>query len=153
MLLTSLYRENECHRLHLASLVWLEKTSKVDNLSLQQINNCIPLLKYRYLGSFNSDYVPIHDNDTFAIIIAQASKMQGQHWIFIANSRRILCFADSFGRKKYSFLRQQYEQMMPELPVSHPRIAVSERCMQLFSSSNSNKKKLQEFAMSLHFHS
>ena len=37
----------------------------------------------------------------------------------IANPRQILCFADSFGRKKYSFLKQQYEQMMPEPLQSH----------------------------------
>ena len=40
--------------------------------------------------------------------------MQGEHWIMIANSLQILFFADSLGRKKYSFLKQQYEQMMPE---------------------------------------
>ena len=37
----------------------------------------------------------------------------------IANSRQILYFADSLGRKKYSFLKQQYEQMMPEPLQSH----------------------------------
>ena len=29
---------------------------------------------------------------------------------------------DSFGRKKYSFLKQQYEQMMPEPLQSHPSV-------------------------------
>ena len=47
--------------------------------------------------------------------------MQGEHWIMIANSRQILYFADSLGRKKYSFFKQQYEQMMPEPLQSHPR--------------------------------
>ena len=45
-----------------------KKTSKMDNVFLQQIFNRIPLLKYRYRGSFPSDYVPFLDNDTFAII-------------------------------------------------------------------------------------
>ena len=71
------------------------KTSKMDNSSLQQIINRIPLLKYRYLGSFPSDNVPTLDNDTFAIINTQPSKMQGEHWIIIANSRHKLYFADS----------------------------------------------------------
>ena len=31
-------------------------------------------------------------------------------------------FADSLGRKKYSFLKQQDEQMMPEPLQSHPRV-------------------------------
>ena len=48
--------------------------------------------------------------------------MQGEHWIMIANSRQKLYFADSLGRKKYSFLKQQYEQMMPEPLQSHPSV-------------------------------
>ena len=58
---------------------------KTDNFALQQIINRIPLLKFRYLGSFPSDYVPTLDNDTFAIISTQARNMQGEHWIMIAN--------------------------------------------------------------------
>ena len=80
----------------------------------------MPLLKLRYLGSFLSDYVPTLDNDTFAIINAQPINMQGQHWIMIAIFRHELYFADSLGRKKYSFLKQHYEQMMPEPLQSHP---------------------------------
>ena len=91
----------------------------MDNVSLQQIINSIPLLKYRYCGSFSSDYVPTFDNDTFAIRNTQSSNMQGEHWILIANSCRILYFADTLGRKKYSFLKQHYEQMMPEPLQSH----------------------------------
>ena len=90
----------------------------MDNVSLQQINR-IPLLKYRYRGSFPSDYVPTLDNDTFAIINTQPRNMQGEHWIMIAKSRHILYFADSLGRKKYSFLKQHYEQMIPEPLQSH----------------------------------
>ena len=94
----------------------------MDNVSLQQINNRIPLLKYRYRGSFPSDYVPTLDNDTFAIINTQPSNMQVEHWIMIANARQKLYFADFFGRKKYSFPKQHYEQMMPEPLQSHPRV-------------------------------
>ena len=94
----------------------------MDNVSLQQIINRIPLLKYRYRGSFPSDYVPTLDNDTFAIINRQPSNMQGEHCIMIAKSCQILYFADSLGRKKYSFLKQHYEQMMPEPLQSHPSV-------------------------------
>ena len=83
-----------------------KKTSKMDIASLQQIIKRMPLLKYLYRGSFPPDYVQTLDNDTFAIINTQPSKMQGYHWIMIANSRRILYFADSLGRKKYSLLKQ-----------------------------------------------
>ena len=97
----------------------MEKTSKKDNVSLQQLVNRIPLLKYPYRGSFPSDYVPTLDNDTFAIINTKASNMQGEHWIMIAKLGQTLCFPDSLRRKKYSFLKHQYEQMMPELLQSH----------------------------------
>ena len=59
----------------------------MDNLALQQIINRIPLLKFRYLGLFPSDYVPTLDNDTFANINTQPCNMQGEHWIMIANFR------------------------------------------------------------------
>ena len=58
---------------------------KMDNFALQQIINRIPLLKFRYLGSSPSNYVPTLDNDTFAIISTHPSNMQGEHWIMIAN--------------------------------------------------------------------
>ena len=86
---------------------------------LRQLINRIPLLKCQYRGSFPSDYVPTLDNDTFAII---CSNMQGEHWIMIAHSRQKLYFADSLGRKKYSFLKQQYERMMPDPLQSHPSV-------------------------------
>ena len=94
----------------------------MDIVSLQQMFNHIPLLKYRYRGFFPSDYVPTLDNDTFAIINTQPSNMQGEHWIKIAKSRQKLFFADSLGHKKYSFLKKHYEQMMPEPLQSHPSL-------------------------------
>ena len=95
----------------------------MDNFALQQIISRIPLLKFRYLGSFPSDHVPSLDNDTFAIINTQPSNMQGEHWIMIANFRHELYFADSLGRKGYSFLNNQhYKQMMPAPLQSHPSV-------------------------------
>ena len=46
--------------------------------------------------------------------------MQGEHWIMIANTCQTLFFADSLGRKKDNFLKQQYEQIKPESQQSHP---------------------------------
>ena len=94
----------------------------MDILALQQIINRILLLKFRHIASFSSDYVPTLDNDTFAIINAQPSKMKGQHWIMIANFRHELYFADSLGCKTYSFLKQHYKQMMIAPLQSHPSI-------------------------------
>ena len=92
----------------------------MDNFALQQIINRIPLLKFRYLGSFPSDHVPTLDIDTFAIINTQPSNMQGEHWIMIANFRHELYFADSLGRP--SFLKQHYKQMMPAALQSHASV-------------------------------
>ena len=95
----------------------------MNHFALQQIINPISLLKFRYLGSFPSDYVPTPDNDTFAIINTQPSNMQGEHWIMIANFRHELYFADSPGRKGYSFLNNQhYKQMMPAPLQSHQSV-------------------------------
>ena len=56
----------------------------MDNYALQQIINRIPLLNFRYLGSFPSDYVTTLDNDTFANINTQPSNVQGENWVMIA---------------------------------------------------------------------
>ena len=48
--------------------------------------------------------------------------MQGEHWIMTAKFCQILYFADSLGLKKYSFLKQHYEQMMPDQLQSHPSV-------------------------------
>ena len=118
----------------------------MDNFALQQIINRIPLLKFRYLGSFSSDYVPTLDNDTFAIINTQPSNLQGEHWIMIANFQHELYFADSLGRKWYSFFNNQhYKQMMPALLQSHPSVCgfyTIYAAFHLFS-----RKKLQAFTM------
>ena len=49
--------------------------------------------------------------------------MRGELWIMIANFRHELYFADSLGRKVYSFLNNQhYKQMMPVPLHSHPSV-------------------------------
>ena len=123
------------------------------NVSLQQIINRIPLLKYRYRGSFPSDYVPTLDNDTFAIKNTQPSSMQGEHWIMIAISCQNLYFADSLGFKKTVSSSSKMNRWCEIHYSPIPAFAASTRYMQLFISSNSDKKKLQEFTMLMYFHS
>ena len=48
--------------------------------------------------------------------------MHSKHHIMIANSRQILFFADSLGRKNYSFLNKHNKRMMPEPLQSHPNV-------------------------------
>ena len=94
----------------------------MDKIARQPIINCIPVLKFRYLGSFPSDYVPTLDNGTFAIVNTQPSNMQGEHWVMSAIFQHELHFADSVGCKGYSFLNnnQHYKQMMSTPLQSHP---------------------------------
>ena len=106
----------------------------MDNFALQQLINRSPLLKFRYLGSFPSDYVPTLDNDTFAIINTQPSNMQREHWIMIANFRHELYFADSLGCKGYSFLNNNNQHY--KHPYSLTQVyADFIQYMQLFISS------------------
>ena len=72
-----------------------EKISKTYNVSLQRMFNRIKLLKYRYRGSFPSDYVATFENDFFDIIFTQPSNMRSEHWIMFANARHELHLAHS----------------------------------------------------------
>ena len=96
----------------------------MDNTSLKHIINRIPLLKYRYMQSFPSDFVPNLPNDTFAIISLQPSKMPGQHWIMIAKFHHELYFANSFGLSinNYLFLKRTYSQMVRKRLQNHPSV-------------------------------
>ena len=82
------------------------RKSKMENVSLQQIVNRLPLLKCKYFGSLPSDYVPLLPNGTFATVKTQPSKIPGEHCEMIANCRHKLYFADSLGPT--SVLKQQY---------------------------------------------
>ena len=115
---------NECRRLPLTSLVLLERMCRnVNTFALQQSVNRTLLLKFRYLDSLPSDYVPTLDNDTFAIINTQPSSVQGEHWIMTAKFRHEFCFADSLGCKGYSFFNSQhYRQMMLAPLQSHSSV-------------------------------
>ena len=78
----------------------LGRISKTHKVSPQQIINRIPLRKYKYLGSFPSDYAQILPEETFVIINTPPTIMRGEHWIMIENSRQKMDFADSLGREK-----------------------------------------------------
>ena len=65
----------------------------MDKISFQQIINHILLL-----GTLVR-LPPTLDNETFAIIYIQPSKMQSEHCLMIANFRQLLYFADCLSRK------------------------------------------------------
>ena len=94
----------------------------MDNTSLKQIVNCIPSLKYRYMGSFPSDFVPNLPKDTFATINTHPSNTPGEHWI--AKFHHELFFANSLGLSinNYPFLKQNYSQMVRKRLQDHPSV-------------------------------
>ena len=106
------------------SLVLWERIFEMDNTSLKQIVNRIPLLKYRYIGSFPSDFAPNLPNDTFAIISTQPSNTPGEHWIMIAKFHHEMYFANSLGLSinNYPLLKQNYSQMVRTRPQDHPSV-------------------------------
>ena len=54
------------------------KSSKRGSTTVSKTYNLEAKRRKRYRGSFPSDYVPALDDDTFAIINTQPSKMQGE---------------------------------------------------------------------------
>ena len=117
----SLYWVNECRLLQSTSLVLSVKIPNMDGIALRQIIDRIPLLKYRYFGSFPSDRVPMLPNDTFAIVNTEPSYMSGEHWVMIAKFKQQLYFADSLG-ESCNFLKQGYQNMVPVKLQSHPSV-------------------------------
>ena len=120
----SLYWANVCLELQSTSLVLWERIFEMDNTSLKQTVNRIPLLKYRYMGSFPADFVPNLPNDTFAIINTQRSNTPGEHWIMVAKFHHELYFADSLGLSiiSHPFLKQNYSQMVRTRLQDHPSV-------------------------------
>ena len=85
--------ENDCVRLQLKSLEFLESIAEADNSSLQHQISGNSLLKCRYLDSIPSDYVPTFDNNTFAFVNTQTGTI-------FAKFCPKMYFAASLGRRK-----------------------------------------------------
>ena len=104
---------NACLLLQPTRLVLRQRIFEMDNNSIKQIVNHIPLFKYRYTGSFSSDFVPDLPINTFAIINTQTSNTPGEHWRMIAKFHHELYFTDFLGLSinNYCFLEQFYSQM------------------------------------------
>ena len=124
MLQKSLYWVKVCLLLQSTSLVLWERIFELDNTSFKPIFNRILLLKYRYMGSFPSDFVLNLPNDTFAIIHTHPSNTPGEHWIMIAKFHHELYFANSRGISinNYPFLKQNHNQMVHTRLQDHPSV-------------------------------
>ena len=112
MLQKSLYWVNVCLVLQSTSLVLWERIFEMDNTYLKQIVNRIYWLRYRYMGSCPSNFVPNLPKDTFAIINTQPSNTPGEHWIMIAKFHHELYLDDSLGLSinNYPFLKQNHNR-------------------------------------------
>ena len=62
-----------------------------------------------------------------------------------ANFRQLLYIVDSLGLKKYSFLKQQYDQLMPEPLQSHPNICGSYTTNAAFHLFKSGQEEITGF--------
>ena len=138
MLQKSLYLVNVCLLLQSTSLVLWVRIFPNDNTSLEQIGNCILVPRYRYIGSFPSDFVPTLPNETFAVINTQPSNMPGEHWIMTTMFHHALYLADSFGLsiKNYLFIEQKCRQMIPARLQGHPSVSGFDRIHNLCSISS-----------------
>ena len=124
MLQKSLYWVNVCLVLQSTSLVLYERVFEMDETSFKQIVNRIPLLKYRYMGLFPSDFVPNLLNEMFAIINTQPSNTSVEHWIMIAKFHHEFYFADFLGLSinNYPFPKQSYSQRFRKRLQDHPSV-------------------------------
>ena len=88
----------------------------MDNFSLLQINERMPELRLKYMGSYPSDKVPQLTKYSIAIVNSTPSNDRGEHWIMIARLDKTYYFADSLGQKKrfYSFLTKKYQRIVPQ---------------------------------------
>ena len=89
--------------------------AKMDNISLLQIIERIPELRFKYMGSYPSDTVPQLTKNSFAIINSTPSNDRGEHWVMIARMNKSYYFADFLGRKRstYPFLTKKFRRMVP----------------------------------------
>ena len=93
---------------------WNRKLFVMDNHSLQQIIERIPELKFKYIGSFPADFIPILTKFSLAIINTALKKEVGEHWILIARINRNYYFADSLAQSiaHYKFLGKKYQKII-----------------------------------------
>ena len=98
--------------------------AKKDNFSFLQINERIPELRFKYMGSYPSDTVPQLTKYFFAIINSDPSDGRGEHWIMIARLDKSYFFADSLGRRRstYPFLTKSIDEWFLE---SYKRLIIS----------------------------
>ena len=69
----------------------------MDNKSLEQIIKNIPILRYKYQGSFPANQIPPIPTNTFVIVNIDPINLEGSHWIMLANKNGGIYYGDSMG--------------------------------------------------------
>ena len=84
-------------------LIRRDQSPKMDNQQLlhqlvPNLNQQVPNLNFKYLGSFPADLRPKNlPTNTFCIINTDPSTQPGSHWILLANKNGKLFYGDSMG--------------------------------------------------------
>ena len=86
----------------------------MDNVSLSEIINKIPLLKYKYLGSYPANNSPILPVNSFKIVNTEPGGSEGGHWILLANRDGKLFYGDSLGQPI-----EMYTHISPQVKIIH----------------------------------
>ena len=70
----------------------------MDNKSLTVIINKVPILKYKYLGSYPANFLPVLLENSFMIVNTDRHESSGSHWILIANKLGKIYYGDSYAQ-------------------------------------------------------
>ena len=70
-------------------------------------------MKYKYVGSYPANCLPVLKRNSFAIINTETSDYDGEHWILLANKNGKIFFGDSMGQRleKYPHIKNDYKQV------------------------------------------
>lgn len=91
----------------------------MDNEALRQLIVKIPVLKFKYLGSFAADQVPWPlPKNKFIIVNTEPSSETGQHWVLLANKDGKIYYGDSLGQPlhDYKAIKLDYDTTIRLVP-------------------------------------
>ena len=86
----------------------------MNNISLRDIVERTPELKFRYISSCPANFLPNLPKFSFAIINTSPSSEVGEHWILIGRFIRSYYYAESLAQSvtHYKFLNKKYQKMI-----------------------------------------
>ena len=70
----------------------------MDSESMESIIEKIPVLKFKYLGTYAANFIPPLLRNTFCIVNIDRSSSEGSHWVMLGNKNGIIYYGDSLGQ-------------------------------------------------------